>query len=258
MLDSDINIASYVINLDRAKDRLVHVRQQFDRIDVGFTRVSAIDAREFSSEQVAYFRDLYCSENGFQSEWSLGYIALFLSHRKTWEMIAKGETAWAAVFEDDVHLSSSLPLFLKSSGLFPNVADIIRIETTLQSMRLSPRPVAQMHGTRLFRVHDGAWGSAGYIIHKDIAQWLSVAPPRFHNSLDWMLFHKSCAVGRALTVFQVDPAPCVQDQYHPDKNARKYFSMETSSKKNRFVNFAREAFGPAARLLRRRRRVSFK
>jgi len=84
-----------VINLDRSRDRLAHVTAEFARIGVAFERVAAIDARDRP--------DLAEMPQGKkQLRMADGEIACLLSHKRCWSMIAAGEDAYGAIFEDDV------------------------------------------------------------------------------------------------------------------------------------------------------------
>ena len=46
-------VQTWVINLDRAPDRLARVREQLDRLQMPFTRLPAVDARQFTPAQRA-------------------------------------------------------------------------------------------------------------------------------------------------------------------------------------------------------------
>jgi glycosyl transferase family 25 len=46
-------VQTWVINLDRAPDRLARVREQLDRLQMPFMRLPAVDARQFTPTQRA-------------------------------------------------------------------------------------------------------------------------------------------------------------------------------------------------------------
>ncbi|TMJ54520.1 MAG: glycosyltransferase family 25 protein [Alphaproteobacteria bacterium] len=211
---------TYVINLDRAAERLAHMRRQFDQLGISFVRIAAVDGTSLSDRELLSFRTL--AENGERPyQWMPSEIGIFLSHKLAWSTIASGDDQYAAVFEDDVHVSDEIATLLKDSSWIHNSADIVRFETTLQGMKLARKPISQAGQMKVFRVYSGAWGAAGYVIKREVASWLASSPPRTFGPVDWFLFHPESVVAPALSVFQLDPAPCVQDQYHPDVDSRR-------------------------------------
>jgi glycosyl transferase family 25 len=203
-----------------------HMNDQFERLGILFTRVEAVDAKSMTDEQIARFRASFADAER-HSTWSPGGTGCLLSHKKARAEIAFVGDRYSTVFEDDAHLSDQIATLLKNPDWIPESADIVRLETTLQSMKLEPNPVSQIDRTKVFKVHSGAWGAAGYVIRHDIAEWLAHSPQRMSGQADWFLFHKDSPAAQALTVFQCDPAPCVQDQYHPGVSCRRNFDKVT-------------------------------
>ena len=68
--------------------------------------------------------------------WLPGEVGCFLSHFEIWRRIASGNEPWAAVFEDDLRVSTDLGRLLRSHDWIPSDADIVRLEAN-RSMRLS-------------------------------------------------------------------------------------------------------------------------
>jgi glycosyl transferase family 25 len=97
----------YLINLDRAPERREHMESQFTRLGLACTRVEAVDAKVMSSQEVEAFRHSV-ADTRRPHAWSLPQIGNFLSHKKVWSAIASGSDGFAAVFEDDVHLSDRM------------------------------------------------------------------------------------------------------------------------------------------------------
>src|SRR2546423_5882912 len=217
---------TYVINLDRASKRLAHMRRQFDRLGISFDRIAAVDGTSLTERDLVAFRTLAQNDDR-PYHWTAPEIGMFLSHKLAWSMIASGEDQYAAIFEDDVHVSDEIAALLKDPAWIHNSADIVRFETTLQGMRLARNPDFQAGQMKVFRVYSGAWGAAGYVIKREIASWLASSPPRTFGPVDWFLFHPESTVAPALRVFQLDPAPCVQDQYHPDVHSRQNLGSNT-------------------------------
>jgi glycosyl transferase family 25 len=216
----------YVINLDRAPERMTHMQAQFARIGVPFTRIAAVDAALLIEEEIDAFRSSVADAYRPHS-WGPAQIGIFLSHKEVWKKIASSDDSYAAVFEDDVHLSDRIAALLKNSTWIHDSVDIVRFETTLQGMRLARAPISQFDQAQVFRVYSGAWGAAGYVIKREIAEWLTCIPKRIYEPVDWLLFHPRSALASAISIYQVDPAPCVQDHYHPDPVRRQDFGRQT-------------------------------
>jgi glycosyl transferase, family 25 len=221
------DMRAYVINLDRAAERMANMQGQFDRLGISFTRVAAVDAALLTEEEVSAFR-ASVAEAHRQHSWGAAQIGIFLSHKKVWARIASSTDRYAAIFEDDVHLSDRIAALLKNSDWIHESADIVRFETTIQGMRLARSPISQANEMRLFQVYSGAWGTAGYVIKREIAEWLACSPQRLYEPVDWFLFHPKSALAQVLRTFQLDPAPCVQDHYHPDVRSRKNLGRQTA------------------------------
>jgi glycosyl transferase family 25 len=249
----------YVINLDRAPERMAHMRTQFERLKIPFTRIAAVDAKLLTDGEIDAFRRSV-ADAARPHSWHVSQIGIFLSHKKAWAQIASEDDRFAAVFEDDVHLSDRIASLLDSDVWIDRSMDIVRLETTQQSMKLARSPILQKDGMKLFRIESSAWGAAGYLISRDIAEWLDRSPSRIYEPVDWFLFHPKSALAPGLRVFQFDPAPCVQDQYHPDTRRRQNFAMETKTSTSFFETLSksiRRRLSPLIRSAMNRRGVPF-
>ena len=152
-----------VINLDRSRDRLAHVSAEFARIGIAFERVVAIDARDRP--------DLAEMPQGKkQLRMADGEIACLLSHKQCWSMIAAGEDAYGAIFEDDVVFADNAGALLADVGWIPADADIVKLETFFNRTVISREQIACGQGfsaSRLYAVHIG---TAGYILSRQAAR----------------------------------------------------------------------------------------
>ena len=97
----------YVINLDRAKERMASVDSQLKRLGVEYERVSAVDARAMSEEArmraVNRFR-WWCAVGRRVEPAEVGCA---LSHKGIYERMGQGEAV--CILEDDVVVESSFP-----------------------------------------------------------------------------------------------------------------------------------------------------
>jgi glycosyl transferase family 25 len=203
-------LKAYLINLDKSEDRLAHMRTELDRAGVEFERIAAVDGAALPADTLAAFRQARSASK--PEGWLPGEIGCFLSHREAWRRIAAADGAWAAVLEDDVHVSPDLGPLLSSSDWIPADADAVRLEAN-RTMRLRrPRPIAAAPGRRLFTAVSGSAGSAAYLLSRDAAQRLVDTPPETHAAVDVFLFKpRVSTVAKALRRYQVVPAVCIQD-----------------------------------------------
>ena len=92
----------YVINLDRAPERLAETARLFEGAGLAFERVPAVDARALSREELRKacrpVRFYLANARRVRT----GEIACTLSHRKAWRAAFADGAPAAAVFEDDV------------------------------------------------------------------------------------------------------------------------------------------------------------
>jgi glycosyl transferase family 25 len=195
---------AYVINLDRDPERMGQIRRQGEKFGINWSRVPAIDKMEKEIVERAAR-----SEPGLLGfEMSAGAIAVFESHRKVWRLIIESGDSHGAVFEDDIVCSKELPQFLSTEWIPPD-CDVMKLETFMEraTIRVSPyrfsgRTVAQLFGRHL--------GAGAYIISREAAKRLLVASEDFADPVDEFLFNAQSMLFPRLTLYQVDPAPCVQ------------------------------------------------
>jgi glycosyl transferase, family 25 len=204
-------LKAYVINMDRSEDRLTHMRQEFGRVGLSFERVAGIDGASLAADVVDDFRRnrIAAKPDG----WQPAEIGCFFGHFEAWRRIAQGPDSWAAVFEDDIHVSPDLVPLLASADWIPRDADVVRLEGN-RSMRLTHgRTIVPTPSRKVYRARSGTPGAAGYILARRTAARLIGVQPEFHSIPDVFLFKpKVSPVARALRRYQVVPAVCIQDE----------------------------------------------
>ena len=203
-----------VINLDRSSDRLAHVAAEFHGIGISFERIAAVDARgrpDLASMQQS-------TGHVSQSRLTDAEIACLLSHRACWSIIAAGDDAHVAVFEDDVVFTSAAGGLLADAGWIPADADIVKLETFFWPATIGPRRIAVGHGFSLNRLYNPHLGCAGYILSKRIAGALVEATEEIVMPVDHVLFDPARQRQPVRKIYQLSPALCVQKQ-HLDEGA---------------------------------------
>ena len=202
----------HLINLDRSADRLAHMQAVFAGAGVSFERIAAIDGATLSAEELEPFRPGTANPN----EWRAGEVGCFLSHRKAWRRVATSDDRFAAIFEDDIHLSADLGALLASSDWIPADADIVRLEAFSPMRLVAGRAIPGLAGRKIHRALSGTAGAAGYILAKQAAASLCKTERAHYAAADAFLFKpKNSPVARRLRRYQVVPAVCVQSGVLP-------------------------------------------
>lgn len=201
----------YLINLDRAAERLSWFRQQIDGKGLDLIRVAAVDASRLDEAELDRWRAL----SSGQKSLSPPEIGCMLSHRKVWELIVQGTDEWAFVAEDDIHLTADAPLFLRGANWIPKGADLVKAETFLNELEMSAAVWGQPHGHQLRRLKSRHFGTAGYFISKKVAVQLLAYTAKHCEPVDLILFSRELGLLDELTVLQLSPAICVQHMAAP-------------------------------------------
>ena len=207
---------SYLINLDKDTERLAFFKANFDRLNIPFERVSAVDGRLFSEQAYQDFmkerpRDYNRPEG---KQWLRGQMGCFLSHYSVWQKIAESKHNFAAVFEDDIHISDDLKYILEDDFWIPDHVDVIRLETSTNRVRLDARATLSYAGHPAYQVKSTSWCAGAYIMHRRLAQQLVALPAKYHEPADVMFYNFSeSIVARELTILQFNPAFCTQDKH---------------------------------------------
>ncbi len=207
---------SYLINLDKDTDRLGFFKANFDRLDIPFERIPAVDGRTYSEQDYQDFmRTRPRNYNRTQTKtWLRGQMGCFLSHFAAWEKIAAGDENFCAVFEDDIHISDDLKHILQSDSWIPQDVDVIRLETSTNRVRLRSQPLLTFRNRKLYSVNSTSWCAGAYIISKKTAQKLIDLEEQYHEPADVILYHfEESAVAKKLTILQFNPALCTQDKH---------------------------------------------
>lgn len=188
----------YLINLDRSVDRLALMQQQMHALGLDLIRVPAVQVGQFSPDIAS--PALYAGE-----------VACFLSHRKCWQLVARGEDEFAAIFEDDVQLSPNSHAFLSSTDWIPSNADLVKIETFMQPVFLRRKGARKAFDREVRILASWHAASAGYIISKKAAASLLESTNSYlEHPVDYLLFDWDLGILQNGGVYQLDPAICIQ------------------------------------------------
>jgi glycosyl transferase, family 25 len=197
---------TWVINLDRAPDRLARIAQQLQALQLPFTRLPAVDARALTAEQHAALDEpAYRRKHGMAP--MLGELGCYLSHLQAMHLFLASNATYALVLEDDVLLHTSLPGVLRGLMNNPIRWDVAKLSAVHSG---TPVPYLQVApGHQLAVMLSRCTGSSAYLMNRQAAavyaqQLLPMTLPYDH------VFDRGWALG--LRYRLVTPTPCGHDE----------------------------------------------
>lgn len=198
---------TWVINLDRAKERLERVSRQLDDAGLPWTRLRAVEGRAMSPQEVAAALDADTFRRWHGMEPALGEVGCYLSHVAAMRALLDSPHAAALILEDDVLLTPALQPVLQ--GLMRHAArwDMVKLSAVHSG---TPQPVLEVApGHHLAVMLSRCTGASAYVVSRHAAQvylqrLLPMQLPYDH------VFDKAWMLG--LKVRLVTPCPCVHDE----------------------------------------------
>ena len=160
-------LQTWVINLDRAPERLARIASQMERLGLPFTRLPAVDARALSHEQRGALDEAaYRRKHGMTPV--LGELGCYLSHVRAMELFLASEAEFALVLEDDVLLHDSLLAVLRGLMQQPLRWDVAKLSAVHSG---TPMPYAEVApGHQLAVMLSRCTGSSAYLMNRSAAQ----------------------------------------------------------------------------------------
>jgi glycosyl transferase family 25 len=197
---------TWVINLDRAPERLARITAQLRRLELPFHRLAAVDARSMTDEQRALLDEpAYRRKHGMSPV--LGELGCYLSHVLAMRAFLASDADFALVLEDDVLLTDSLPAVLAGLAQHRSRWDMCKLSAVHSG---TPQPFVEVApGHRLAVMLSRCTGSSAYAINRHAAQaylkqLLPMSLPYDH------VFDQGWRFG--LKVRLVTPTPCAHDE----------------------------------------------
>ncbi len=196
---------AWVINLDRAPERLARIRAQLERLKLPWTRLPAVDARAFTPAQAAALdAPLYRRRHGMEP--APGELGCYLSHVEVMRRFLASDAEFALVLEDDVLLGAALPAVLDGLAALHARWDMVKLSGVHSG---TPVRVAELApGHHLAVMLSKCTGSSAYAINRRAAEaylagLLPMSLPYDH------VFDQGWRFG--LKVRLVTPTPCEHD-----------------------------------------------
>ena len=199
-------LQTWVINLDRAPQRLARISSQLKNLGLAFTRIAAVDARALTEEQVRQLDEPeFRRKHGMTPV--MGELGCYLSHVRACELLLASNAAFALVLEDDVLLHDTLQPVLDGLMQHPARWDMVKLSAVHSG---TPVPYLELcPGHQLAVMLSRCTGSSAYLMNRHAAQayllgLLPMSVPFDH------VFDQGWRFG--LKVRLVTPTPCGHDE----------------------------------------------
>jgi len=198
----------YLINLDRHRERLAHMRKQLD--GVAFERISAVDG----SRRPPTTRGLTRYE-----------LACLESHQSAWRKFLASAESLACFLEDDLHVQPGFAALLSETKWVPKDAHSVKLDTYFQKVRLGERRSARAEReiARLYSRHESA---AAYILSRDGATRYLELTESARQPADYAVFPNT-PQRLGLSIYQLVPAIAIQD--HLLKSGKSFATAMTET-----------------------------
>jgi glycosyl transferase, family 25 len=199
-------LSTWVINLDRAPERLARISAQLERLGLPWTRLPAVDARALQPEQQAALDEpAYRRKHGMSPV--LGELGCYLSHVSAMRLFLASTATFALVLEDDALLHDTLPAVLQGLARNPARWDVAKLSAVHSG---TPVPVLQLSpGHQLAVMLSRCTGSSAYLLNRRAADaytqgLLPMSLPYDH------VFDQGWRFGLKFRL--VTPTPCGHDE----------------------------------------------
>ncbi|WP_245512724.1 glycosyltransferase family 25 protein [Rhizobium sp. BK376] len=204
------SLITFVINLDRAEDRLHRIRANLDRIGLPFERVSAIDGQQLVLPIRQFSESRYRLFHGRRP--NPAEIGCFLSHIECAERLLASSFQYALVIEDDVDVAEDLPELLEAALHTQHAWDILRLSTVSSGKKHRFHQLTAQRSLAISLTREK--GSGAYLINRDAARWFvkSLLPMRLPFDLAFDLEFLA-----GLKSAFIDPVPICQNTGLPSQ-----------------------------------------
>lgn len=198
---------TWVINLDKDRERLARVTQQLATAGLDWTRISAVYGRDLPEPERQRLLDSAAYRRKHGMEPALGELGCYLSHVAVMRALLASAHRFALVLEDDVLLTPALVPVLQGLVKHAERWDMVKLSQVHSGSPQSYLEVAPGH--RLAVMLSRCTGASAYVVNRRAAQayvdrLLPMSLPYDH------VFDQGWALD--LQVRLVTPTPCIHDE----------------------------------------------
>lgn len=159
---------TWVINLDRAPERLARIGQRLDALGVPWTRFSAVEGRLVPEDEQARLLDRTGFGRLHGMTPTLGELGCYLSHVRVMEAFLKTPHTHALILEDDVRPTEALPEVLQRLLAAGARWDMVKLSAIHSGSPVGVLDVGQGH--QMGVMFSRCTGSSAYLINRAAAE----------------------------------------------------------------------------------------
>lgn len=179
-------IPTYLINLDRSKDRLEIINAELKKLTIPYTRIPAVDGNNLKDTAPAHF-EVGEATPIFKRELTIREIGCSMSHLKVYEKIVEAGHTYTLILEDDVCLPPNTKRIIHELIEWnqPQAWDIVLLHHCNPSFyKFRTQKINQR--MRLVRFKRSASSTAAYIINLQTAKHLLKTGLPVRMPSDWL------------------------------------------------------------------------
>ncbi|WP_414709285.1 glycosyltransferase family 25 protein [Rhizobium sp.] len=182
-----LRLKTYLINLDRAEDRLAFMSEELSRAGLSFERVSAVDGRNIVFPIPEFDAAAYRRCHGRQANPS--EVGCYLSHIECAKRFLASSEPHALILEDDLIFPEDFGDLLRASLNAAATWDILRLSTVNTGRKYPFLDITQKRSLAVALTREK--GSGAYIINRRAARWMveKLVPMRLPYDLAYDLEH---------------------------------------------------------------------
>lgn len=159
---------TWVINLDRAPQRLARIGARLDELGLPWTRFPAVEGRSLSPQEQAAVMDAQEFGRRHGMTPTAGELGCYLSHVRVLQAFLASGHDLALILEDDVQPRAALPAVLQELAACSDGWDMVKLSAIHSG---TPQRVRDLgHGYALGVMLSRCTGSSAYAVHRAAAQ----------------------------------------------------------------------------------------
>ncbi len=165
------SVGAFLINLDRATERLKFAKPHIDQLGLPVERISAVDGQLLSEKEIQKICDREQFKKYFKMLPEPGTIGCSLSHEKVLRKFLESEYEFALIFEDDITFDShNLKVCVEKAVEKKDLWDILSFEVTHNRF---PLKISDLYEDKYMALYVTSVKHAGcYLINRDAAKKL--------------------------------------------------------------------------------------
>ena len=192
---------TYLINLKRAQERLNSCKKEFQKIELEYILVEAVDGKQIKLPHPNFSNFRYSVLHG--KKINLGELGCYLSHLKVLKKFIESDHDLALVCEDDIEFNPSIKKIIKKALNCKIKFDLLRLSggSDINKEKGSPHKLKNLHDEFHLSINFGFKSGTGcYLINRkgatEILKRLQIMSLPIDHAIDrdWLLNIKSLSV----------------------------------------------------------------